>query len=311
VQPVHTDARTATVTCGNCGKQYVLHAWGELSGTSPSLPERARRLAKEQRIDLPGAYSLLLGIMSVEELRELGDAGSRPSTSASTEEVGKHHYDRAFQKAIDEGLLTARQAAERGSREACAGRLASRHRISHEVALDVVDNRISLLDALRWRDERDGGAMHLTVPDRRVGRTVGLVALLVAVALAAVLFRGSGADLTSGPGESTRVGPAEVRSDAGGRIVEVIGPDPRSVLRAYCVQGASRGRLEPLKVVPSSLPGARTHLGLLRDLRRPEQLLAIPIREDRASSRWLAGDGSRPLLAEPAPRGAHRAIRWK
>ncbi len=293
--------------CGSCGQTYVLDSWGR-NGPGRSLMLRARRLAKQEGIDLPGAYSIAVGIMTLEELRELGEATSTPCRTAKVAGFTTGPFDLAFQPAIDEGFLTERQAAERGDRGAFAAIMASRHKLKKSTSLAVADNRMSLLEAIRQRERKGAAAMHVAAPARKRVGLITWIGVVVVVAAALLVMRDSRIVPNAGSRSETRYGTAGARTDGYGRVTEVRGPDPRSVLRAYCVAATRRGRLEPLEVVPSALPGGRTRLGLLRDPRRPDDLLAITIREDRDSGVWRAGDGRKLLVAEPAPEGAERAI---
>lgn len=302
----------STLTCRKCGQTYSLKIRSSLLGGRRRLSARARRIAKQHGLDLPGAYSVLLGIAQPGEMRELGDPGSTPCRTARSpahEPPGRAiQYDEAFQSAVDAGSLTPRQAAERGDRAAFAGILASRHRLSMDVAYHVADNQLSLLEAIRQR-ARTETELRLELRSRRI-RSAALMAALVAVALFGWVTRDPGVKFVHGEDSEEVLGGAEIRTDPGGRVLQVLGPDPRSVLRAYCAASGRSGRLEPLNVVPSSLPGkGRARVGLLRDPYRPDDLLSITIREELESGHWLAGDGEDPLVAGPAPAGSELAVR--
>ena len=295
----------SSVTCGRCGQEYVLKNWGKLRGDQRALAARARRLAKERKLDLPGAYSLLLGVATVEELRELGDADSPSCRTAPASDSRARQYDKAFQPAIDAGLLTTRQAADRGNREASAASLVSRHQLPKHVAYDVADNKISLLEAIRRRPPSED-AVHVTFGNRMLVPLVLLASLFVVIVIVAAT-RNAGETFVGGSEAALELGPAEVRTDSQGQIFQVLGPDPRSVLEAFCT--ATGRRLEPLDVVPTGRAGQRVRLGLLRDPQRPDSLRAITIHEDRVSGRWRAGEAGRALIADPAPPGAEVALR--
>ncbi len=273
------------------------------------MSEKAHRLAKEHAVDLPGAYSVLLGVMTLEDLAELARAGLRPCGTAQNSGEDLHTYDLDFQPAIDEGLLTPRQASERGQRDAYAAILASKHRLPESVAYDLADNRTSLLEVLRERARQNDGALEVSLRPRRTARTVVLCASLFVVFALAAILQGSGGTVALGPGKELTLGDALARTDGGGRVVMVQGPNPRSVLRAYCAADTRGGRLEPLKTVASTQAGGSARLGLLRDPGRPSELLAIRIREDRKTGVWAAGDGTAPVIPESAPAGAARAVR--
>jgi hypothetical protein len=302
-QAAAAQSRHAAVTCGGCGQVYALDM-----PSGGSLATRARRLARLNDVDLPGAYSLLLGIMTVEQLRELGDAGSTPCRTAPVDDPSPHRYDRAFQPAIDEGLLTPRQAAERGKRDACAAIFASRHKLPSEVAYAVADNRVSLLAALRERAAKADAPQPPVVRRRRAGRVTALVAVLAALAFVAFLARRPAETPVAPIAELPPLRDTEVRMDEQGRIIQVRGPAPGDVLRAYCNAASGTRRLEALETVATELKDGPAHLGLLRDPEQPSMTYAIVIREETETRRWSAGGGPEPLVARPAPRGAQQAV---
>jgi hypothetical protein len=47
---------------------------------------------------------------------------------------------------------------------------------------------------------------------------------------------------------------------------------------------------------------------LFRDPARPDEVLAIPIQEDRRTNHWKAGDGRTELVPERAPPGTAEAL---
>jgi hypothetical protein len=307
VQPADREGSSARASCRGCGQDYRLEAWADAGG-EPALAAKARRLAKEQALDLPSAYTVALGLATADDMRELGDAGSTACRTARNAGEAPRQPDDGFEGAIEAGHLTGRQAAERGNRDGFATKVASRHGLPMSVARDIADNKISLLQAIRERAKRE--RKHgIEVRSRRV-RTWALAAGLVLVAgLAVLTSTGRQATLDHATIDRT-LDDAEVRT-AGDVVLQITGPDPRTVLRAYCTAASRGARLEPLAVVPSSLPGARARIGLLRDPRRPDDLLAITIREDPEAGLWRAGEDGKPVLAEPAPTGAEGAVRQR
>ena len=104
-------------------------------------------------------------------------------------------------------------------------------------------------------------------------------------------------------------GGAQLLTSNDGTVLSVTGPDPRTVLRAYCGAASPRHRLEPLDVVPSARLGNNGRLGLMRDSDEPAVVLSIAIHQDLESNLWRAGGDDGPLIARPAPDGAVRAVR--
>jgi len=113
----HLDAagQSESIQCKTCGQDYRVEGARWLRSGGRRLAVEARKLAEKHDIDLPGAYSVLCGIMDAEEVRELGHRESpacrtTPKALQPTETDGRIVYDRAFQPAIDAGLLTPYQA---------------------------------------------------------------------------------------------------------------------------------------------------------------------------------------------------------
>jgi hypothetical protein len=99
--------------------------------------------------------------------------------------VRRRSYDKAFEPAVAEGLLTVQAAWARGSREAYAVGLQRRYELSSSLALDVADNRRSLIDALEILDRQGTGMLpELTGTRRRFRWEL----LPVAVVIAGLLF---------------------------------------------------------------------------------------------------------------------------
>lgn len=300
------------VPCANCGRQYRLKRPTGWSETTERLFSRARRLALDNEIDLPSAYSVLYGVMNLVQARALQRASSAGLANRQPENQGALtvRYDPGFREAVEAGLLTARQAFERGKRDAAAARVAREHQLSQKSALAVVDNRISLLAAIRNRDSvGESGSAQATLRtsrSRAAGSTKFVIALVGIVAVA-LFFLAVGdskeGQLNRGGGE------AAIHTDSTGQIVRIEGPDPSSVLEAYCASNAGRQELESLGTIESGSDGPGLTLGILRDPSASDELLAIYISMDRSTRRWTAGNGRSPLVAFQAPGGISSAPR--
>ena len=94
----------------------------------------------------------------------------------------------------------------------------------------------------------------------------------------------------------------DVQIDDRGRILAVVGSNPREVLIRYCQAASSSTRFEPVELTSAVPPFPGTRLGLFRELGNLNSLLAIRIRRESKSHRWMTGDGSRPIVAVEAPR---------
>ena len=252
----------------------------------------------------------------------------RPALAES--EVG---YDPGFADAVRDGTLTPRQALERGERRALALRLSQRHRLSMDLALRVADNRLTVHQALQQKASNEAkvpprpqtsvshgvwnfmvfsvGAMILVGLGMHIydvwGEYLaqrGLAALSLPEAAAASRHTGQG---PSGgqPAPAVPAPPPPLtvpRTDSTGQLVEVVGPDPRSVLIAFCSTGRQSGRRDPIEIDPTAPPDASARWGLFRNLEQPSMpVRAILIRKDPRTGRWSAGDGRSPIMTEPPP----------
>jgi hypothetical protein len=290
------------VVC-RCGRRYSLARAGELGAIPSARFEKAMAYARAEGIDLASAYSVLLGLMKREAV------GQIEGPPAGVE----FPYDAAFHPAVVEGLLTMRQAVERGDRVAYASRISQRHDLPMRLAFHVADNRMSLRDALQeaaqLREAPDvrillGGAV------RRRGLQPLLWVLLAASTVLLVRVWPATMSLAPRQVDHVQVGRAEVLIDGKNRVVQVLGPDPVSVLTAYCQKsGSTGGPLEALDVLPSPLNPARERVGLLRDPARPDETQMIAILADQRAGRWTAGDGRTPL--EPTPAAAPAQAAWQ
>jgi hypothetical protein len=91
-----------------------------------------------------------------------------------------------------------------------------------------------------------------------------------------------------------------VRTDDQGQVIEVVGPDPRSVLLSYCEAVSGFLGAEPLSI-RSLVPAFRdARLGLFKDYENEGAVRAIRIRRDSRSGRWVAGSGRAPIQVSDA-----------
>ena len=350
----------AVVSCSGCGKRYRLAINRPGKPADEDRYRRAREYAEANQIDMAGAYSILEGVMTLEEARALRGSAPAPSPASPVSPPGPRPagpaaappaagrgasaakpeliesdapYDPAFARAVAEGCLTVQQAVERGDRRALAMRVAQRHRLPMDLALMVADNRVSVRKALEQKAAREAkepppsqtsvshgvwnfmifsiGTMILTgllihmyhVWGEYLTRN-GAVGLEETVASAA-----ERPPATPPPPAAAPPPPLTVpRTDATGQLVEVAGPDPRSVLVSFCASGRQAGRREPVEVAPAVPPSSGLRFGVFRNLEQPgTPLRAIRIRQDAKTGRWLAGDGRGPIMTEeppPQPPGA-------
>jgi hypothetical protein len=280
------------VACKTCRQSYELRL-SDVGATAARLSLRGRQYALDHGIDLPGAYSVLLGIMGLDDVRDLGQ-DSRVQSAAPAAPDGIS-VDCDFEKAIAAGWLTRLQALQRGDRKEFASRLAKRHRLPMGLSYAVADNQISVLTAIRRRSasKRIVVRQDESSPTRESPLRVGLLLLVMAVGIGLGLWRPAN--------DASEVSRAEVRTDEQGRVVEVVGSDPRSVLDAYCQTGEPKGGFEAVDLENSAWSSS-IRLGILRNVADQETLLAIAIHYDKEARSWIAGDGRTPLIPVAAPR---------
>jgi hypothetical protein len=309
LEPARGRSGPDLIGCRRCKQEYEFHIEGRAEDAAEDLGVRAQALASETGIDLPSAYSVLLGIAEIEDVFELHAAGVQPDaekpSEVSVEAASGMRYDPAFREAVESGRLTATQAYQRGKREACAARLATRHRLPTEIAYAVADNRLPLLEALRQRaPETKPITVRIESRPRLGPRRFAVAATIVLALVIAGLHLVTRRPAETGGRSRVIVGEAEVVRNAAGRVVRVIATDPDAVLVTYCREGGAAGRLRAVGLMPAPSETTSVRIGLLREASRPDALQAIAIRKDPATDRWFSGDGVRPLTANLAPAGA-------
>ncbi len=258
--------------------------------------------------------------------------GQTPRTAqrAAPASSGDVEYDPGFAAAVRDKCLSPLQAVERGERKALAMRMSQRHRLPMELALQVADNRITVHQALLQKAAQE----RREVPRPQTSISHGIWNFMV-LSMGALILFGLGVRVfheweeyltanaqaaqaprivlprtqaTSGtaPGAPAAMLPPPPltvpKTDAVGQVIEVTGPDPSSVLVAFCQTGRNAGRRQPVAVAATAPPSGSARLGLYRNLDQPESpLRAIRIRKDPKSNRWWVGDGHNPILTEPPP----------
>jgi len=285
----------AIVKCHTCPQEYDLGSILERADPA-DLHRDALALAKGSEIDLPAAYSVLLGILTANEARD----GSDPSLCASDDRADRGadvSFDPAFADAIKAGDLTPAQAMKRGNRRAFAENLVTRHRLPVEQALAVADNQIPLLTAIRTR--KTEARIHVDPEHPRKSRTPVIIAA-AAILLVAIFFalprspdEAGGSEARTGSSK-TELTTVEVKVNRNGEPTEVAGQDPESVLAAFC-ESATSG--EP---VPVGLEAAND--GWTGLYRQDDSLYALRMRRDSLRDLWVVGNGVEPIEAERSVR---------
>ncbi len=88
-----------------------------------------------------------------------------------------------------------------------------------------------------------------------------------------------------------------VAKDELGRATEISGPNPESVLMAYC----RPGRHGELEIALPDPPQTGLRWGIFTDRDVPGSRLAIQIQRTSGAREWVAGNGSDPITVSAAP----------
>jgi len=353
VQSLDESAENQTLTCRKCGRGFKVSIPGNLSLDSREQYETALALAEGNGLDLPTAYSVMIGIMTLEHATVLRDRGlpaheaedsppplatvdASPGVDASGSTLdgvstpSAVEYDPEFKDAVAHGYLSVQQAVERGERKDYAKRLMDRHGLTESLALLVADNKTSLSAALRKDREEVAEILRpvrVAVWKRAFAAGVGGVALIAVGIYSIHVWSGleqenkkvekwaetveakhkkdRQAEIDSQPAErppgSVPIRRVRILRDDQGRLVEIEGPDPSSILLAYCANLQPTDRCRPLELTAAipARPGSK--LGVFADEIEQGKRLAIRIRRSYKGSRWIAGDGQRPIATIPAP----------
>lgn len=295
VQTAGTTEKQEVVVCSECSQRYELHS--KLQEIDLYDFQRdAHDFARNAGVDLPAAYSILLGITTLDKVQDLLE-----QSSAS----GKASFHRSFSDAVEAGHLTRQQAAMRGKREVFAEKLVERHQITMEQALEVADNKIPLLEAVR-----QGGRFELVEfePVRRrfpFLKVFSAIAVMLAMSgAAAVVIITQYPDVNVEPVRKQQGAPKPARVvasleeaatdvvfDDRGRVTEVAGGNPKAVLDAFCRS------VKGFRADPVTLEAAGENWNGL--YRRRGVLHSVPIHWDRSRQLWVARNAEDQVQREP------------
>jgi hypothetical protein len=268
-----------------------------------------------------------------EDRAEAAVSPSRSDSDASGSSALE--YDPAFREAVAQGYLSVQQAIERGNRNRYAKRLIDRHGLSRSLAFMVADNKTSLTMALR-KDREE--VAEILRPVQIAAWKKALGAAVVGLAVVAVGIYGirvwgeiekenrkveEWAETVSSKAEKERKAEIEARAaeprrtvprrkvkilrDPSGRVLEIEGPDPSSILLAYCANHEEEGRYRPLELTVPDPPFPGTKLGVFSDEDDLGKRYAIRIRRTIDGRHWVAGNGQEPIVAIDAPMRSHDA----
>ena len=262
---------------------------------------------------------------------EIGNSGatSQPLEAVGGSAASALEYDPAFAEAVAQGYLSVQQAIERGERGRYVKRLIERHGISESLALMVADNKTSLTMALRKDREEVAEIlrpMRVAVWKKALGAAIAGLAVM-AVGIYGISVWGDieketrkveeWAETVSTKAEKERKAEIDAQAkepprtvphrrvrilrDDEGRMLEIVGPDPSSILLAYCSNQEQQDRYRPLELTIPDLPFPGTKLGVFTDEADLGKRYAIKIRRTIKGRRWVAGDGQQPISATDAP----------
>ena len=242
-------------------------------------------------------------------------------------------WDLAFAEAVAHGYLSVQQAIERGDRDRFVKRLVDRHGISESLALMVADNKTSLTMALRKDREEVAEIlrpMQVAVWKKALGAAIAGLAVVAVGIYGINVWSGIEADTrkveewaetVSSKAEKERKAEIEAQAkepkrtvpqrrvrilrDEEGRMLEIEGPDPSSILLAYCVNQEPDGRYRPLELTVPDPPFPGHKLGVFTDEADLGKRYAITIRRTIQGRRWIASGGEQPIRATDAPMRSH------
>lgn len=317
-----------SIECQDCGHEHDLSRSNKLGETVKEQYEIANEFATRNGVDLPTAYSILLGLMSMQEARD---------ADAAQKETQRKKADppQAFEPSADsltqaEDSLTQTMDAAARAVDATAPAIykpapATQRRVSpprrrktppHEeqtvtihVERDMAEERrqltwsqLALLIVL--------AALTLGFSGRHAYRTwrglveEGRVAQEITTA-SAEAFKNAEEKVLAEARKSASGQPhalrATVRRDDEGLVTQVSGSNPMTVLEAYCKAASGPYEREPLELAQATPPGPDQRYGIFRDFSRLESNRAIRIIQDRETQRWVVGDGRTPIQTREAP----------
>lgn len=238
------------------------------------------------------------------------------------DEIG---YDPDFHPAVLRGTLSPYDARMRGNRRELVRKLVQVMALPPDLAEQVADNRLSIPEARRRKAARAAARPLPPPPEglpRRSARTAlvvsALTGLLALGGYAAVQLNEGGAGVLASRRPIIRTAPRAVAgpvttppalpeavertTNADGVVVRMEGPDPASILAAYCAAWPAEARARALRI-----DDGHDILGRRRGVFQAgspgeEQLHAIWMSYNAVTSRWVLGTGRGPVRAEPLTR---------
>lgn len=264
------------VRCSVCADRISLERANDIGATPGERYRRARAFSRDQKIDLASAYSILLGIMPTEKALPVPEMDG---------------YDPGFCDAVAQRGSTVQQAVERGDRNNKVGTLVTPAELPHGSNTGRIWRFVELCTAAIVL----GVALFIMLRPKPFDASTAFAAT-THVPRAAPSGDSHAANPRQQPPDAV-----VFKTDAEGRVTEVSGPDPKSVLVGLCRHPQFAKAIAPIALVPAVPPSTGDRLGIVRDVGGLSAERCVSIREDRRTGRWLAGDGRNPLEIQRAP----------
>jgi len=294
------------VDCQDCGHGHDLSRSGELGDTGKKQYDTAQDFSTRNGVDLPTAYSVLLGLMTLAEARETDNA----KKEETKKERPRHEPTPSveIETAPDEPAPLGRKN-HRWSVLQRKTKPKKEQKVTIHVERDMAKERrritpgqLVLVLAL--------AGITIGLSGRHAYRTYrGLVeegrdAQQTTAASAAAVENAAQEKLNEARENQSAVPDAlraELQHDSDGVLTQVSGPNPMSVLLAFCKDAEGTSHREPLELAQAAPPSPDERYGVFRDFARLETNHAIRISQDRETKRWFAGNGRGPVPTRTAP----------
>jgi hypothetical protein len=319
---------SARLTCGTCGRRYDVEDTSGLGATQREGYENAQAFATEEDIDLPAAYSVLLGIVTVDQARALRAAAKKKRAPPPPPTAAPPEDDAASAAPPTDEPLPAPEPpgpnveAPAASDDAVLGDLAaaldtpSSDRAGSPPAPDLADRypdpppspHRNASPRTSPSASFDTGA-EATSPSR-----IGFPEL---TALQRVAIKPERRESPAPTIDASAVEPASpepepdvppgisgatVSKNEAGEPTAITGDDPLLVLVAYCAAAgriAGASELVPVELAATVPPSPDARIGVFTSTAADAAPATLLIRRDPASGRWTTGDGVVPVDTAP------------
>jgi hypothetical protein len=292
--------REPHITCGSCGRTYEIQDPSRLGSSPTEHYARATEFGSDHRLDVAGAYSVLLGIMSREQAR---------AARVAELLIKSHGVPLETAARVADGTLSPEKAKRMAAGKRELESHPHREPTTSELQLRIVAAVAGSLAFILF-----------TVFFYAWNAQTALPAVSAPPPLPTPVAERPPDDSARAVPASRRFEPAsrrplgtEVAFDDEGRLVKVSASRPEDVLIVFCAESAPTR--EPLELASTPIEQQNVWLGVFRDLEDLSRLYAVSIHKDHRTRRWSVGDGARPVRAGPIDTerlGDRRvAARWR